>query len=184
MTFYKEWLLGLFLHYTFSHKGYCEVFSMLCLDDSIHPGHWPGEAQFGCGKLQKPNCAHWVMEEPWAIFAACQMEALPREFSTPIPLLAALYFQQLFLHNSYNLIYIIQERLRPRDCSSQYKPSCLRKWDTLNVDYLVYDRCHEVTSLQTAAVPWRKGKKILARYDPNCAFEYTQKHNLLEKRKW
>lgn len=153
---------------------------MLCLDDSVHPGYWPGEAQFGCGKLQKANCVHWVMEEPRAIFPACQLETLPREFSTPIPLLTALYFQQFFLLNSCKLIYILYRKGTEAD-----------KTAALNTAPVLLERRYFKTryframmsllNLQMAVMHLRKGRRILFRCAPNCAFEYNQKYSLWEE---
>lgn len=51
-----------------------------------------------------------------------------REFSTPIPLLTALYFQQFFLLNSYKLIFILYRKDWGRqDCSSEHNSSSPRK---------------------------------------------------------
>lgn len=182
MTFYKEWLLRVCLHYTFSHTGYCEIFLCFVLMILYIRAVDLGKPGLPVENYRNPIVftERWKSHEKYLLHVSWK----PFPESSAHQFLSSLLstFNNCFYSTAKNWYILQRKHWGRQDCSSQYNPSFPRKGDTLNLDLQVYAGCVEVNNLQMAAMHWRKDKKILVRYAPNCAFEHFQKYNLFGKK--
>lgn len=147
MTFYKEWLLGVCLHYTFSHIGWvflcvCALSWWFCTSRLLTWGSlvW----------LWKITATQWCsLSDGRATSNICSMsvgnpsQRVQHTNSSPHCSLLS----TIVLLSSCKLVDIIQERLSRQGCSVQHKPSFPRNEGTVNPDLQVYYGHLEVNTL-------------------------------------
>lgn len=145
---------------------------VLCLDGSVHPGYWPGEASLVVENYRNPIVftEWWKSHEQYLLHVSWK----PFPESSAHQFLSSLLstFNNCFYSMTMSWYILYRKDWGRQDCSSRFNPTFPRKGDTLNPDFQVYDWCLEVNSLQMATMHQRMDKKIVVRYAPNCSFGF------------